>query len=296
MANATAAVDPNTIAPDTGKPMSKSTFYRFCIGFIIFGVMWMMSGTIGSAVLLPAALQRPVPRQLRGRPRLHAGCGQHLRTHLQPCLRRPLRCVPFAFWPPLALDRHRRHLYRCGLLVHLGADDRLGYRHRLVRAPSRSELHARARRGRPFRPRAPEPPRQPSPPSTAPAPPAVSPSAPSSVPPSSPTPSPGFLFGTVSGSSRASSCSLSGRARSPLRTRPRVRPSASCACSRASCRPPRTAATSMLPSSAACSSSSVTSSSPATSFTSFSATSVLTTSTPPRCSPPCRSSSWSCRS
>lgn len=51
--SATAAVDPNTIAPDTGKPMSKSTFYRFCIGFIIFGVMWMMSGTIGSAVLLP---------------------------------------------------------------------------------------------------------------------------------------------------------------------------------------------------------------------------------------------------
>ncbi|WP_156789832.1 MFS transporter [Coriobacterium glomerans] len=41
------------LAPDTGKPLPASSFWRFAIGFIIFGIMWMMSGTIGSAVLFP---------------------------------------------------------------------------------------------------------------------------------------------------------------------------------------------------------------------------------------------------
>lgn len=54
MANQTAAViDENAIAPDTGKPMTKTETWRFMIGFIIFGIMWMMSGTIGSNVLFP---------------------------------------------------------------------------------------------------------------------------------------------------------------------------------------------------------------------------------------------------
>lgn len=54
MANQTAAaIDENAIAPDTGKPMTKTETWRFMIGFIIFGVMWMMSGTIGSNVLFP---------------------------------------------------------------------------------------------------------------------------------------------------------------------------------------------------------------------------------------------------
>ena len=47
------AIDPNAIAPDTGKPMSKADTMRFMVGFIIFGIMWMMSGTIGSNVLFP---------------------------------------------------------------------------------------------------------------------------------------------------------------------------------------------------------------------------------------------------
>lgn len=47
------AIDPNAIAPDTGKPMTKTETWRFMIGFIIFGIMWMMSGTIGSNVLFP---------------------------------------------------------------------------------------------------------------------------------------------------------------------------------------------------------------------------------------------------
>ena len=47
------AIDPNTIAPDTGKPMTKGDTMRFMVGFIIFGIMWMMSGTIGSNVLFP---------------------------------------------------------------------------------------------------------------------------------------------------------------------------------------------------------------------------------------------------
>lgn len=51
MANQTAAaIDENAIAPDTGKPMTKTETWRFMIGFIIFGIMWMMSGTIGSNV------------------------------------------------------------------------------------------------------------------------------------------------------------------------------------------------------------------------------------------------------
>ena len=47
------AIAPNAIAPDTGKPMSKSDTMRFMVGFVIFGIMWMMSGTIGSNVLFP---------------------------------------------------------------------------------------------------------------------------------------------------------------------------------------------------------------------------------------------------
>ena len=50
---ATATFDENVIAPDKGKPMTKTETLRLMIGFIIFGVMWMMSGTIGSNVLFP---------------------------------------------------------------------------------------------------------------------------------------------------------------------------------------------------------------------------------------------------
>lgn len=46
-------VDANALAPDTGKPLSSIESWRFMVGFIIFGVMWMMSGTIGSNVLFP---------------------------------------------------------------------------------------------------------------------------------------------------------------------------------------------------------------------------------------------------
>lgn len=53
MAEQTVAIDETAIAPDTGKPMPKTETWRFMIGFIIFGVMWMMSGSIGSNVLLP---------------------------------------------------------------------------------------------------------------------------------------------------------------------------------------------------------------------------------------------------
>lgn len=53
MSAQTAVIDENTIAPDTGKPMPKTESWRFMIGFIIFGIMWMMSGTIGSNVLFP---------------------------------------------------------------------------------------------------------------------------------------------------------------------------------------------------------------------------------------------------
>ena len=49
----TGTIDESAIAPDTGRPMSKTETWRFMIGFIIFGIMWMMSGTIGSNVLFP---------------------------------------------------------------------------------------------------------------------------------------------------------------------------------------------------------------------------------------------------
>lgn len=42
------------LAPDTGKPVSKLNLGRFGAGFIFFCVVFMMSGTIGSTVLLPA--------------------------------------------------------------------------------------------------------------------------------------------------------------------------------------------------------------------------------------------------
>lgn len=71
MANQTAAaIDENAIAPDTGKPMTKTETWRFMIGFIIFGIMWMMSGTIGSNVLSPSVLTALIlasPRQFSRR-------------------------------------------------------------------------------------------------------------------------------------------------------------------------------------------------------------------------------------
>lgn len=48
------AVLSEELAPDTGKPVSKLNLGRFGAGFIFFCVVFMMSGTIGSTVLLPA--------------------------------------------------------------------------------------------------------------------------------------------------------------------------------------------------------------------------------------------------
>ncbi|WP_018143733.1 MFS transporter [Alloscardovia criceti] len=42
------------LAPDTGKQVTKITLGRFGAGFIFFNIVFMMSGTIGSTVLLPA--------------------------------------------------------------------------------------------------------------------------------------------------------------------------------------------------------------------------------------------------
>jgi len=42
------------LIPDTGKPVSKLNLGRFGAGFIFFCIVFMMSGTIGSTVLLPA--------------------------------------------------------------------------------------------------------------------------------------------------------------------------------------------------------------------------------------------------
>lgn len=42
------------LAPDTGKPVSTLNLGRFGAGFIFFCIVFMMSGTIGSTVLLPA--------------------------------------------------------------------------------------------------------------------------------------------------------------------------------------------------------------------------------------------------
>ena len=42
------------LTPDTGKPVSKLNLGCFGAGFIFFCIVFMMSGTIGSTVLLPA--------------------------------------------------------------------------------------------------------------------------------------------------------------------------------------------------------------------------------------------------
>ena len=48
----TQAIAREELAPDTGKPVSKLNLGRFGAGFIFFCVVFMMSGTIGSTVLL----------------------------------------------------------------------------------------------------------------------------------------------------------------------------------------------------------------------------------------------------
>ncbi len=46
-------IDPSSISPETGKPWPKSTFWRFLIAFIIYGVLNNAAFTLNSAVLLP---------------------------------------------------------------------------------------------------------------------------------------------------------------------------------------------------------------------------------------------------
>ncbi len=46
-------IDASIIAPDTGQPLPKASLWRFMVGFIIFGIMWMGAGSMASNVLLP---------------------------------------------------------------------------------------------------------------------------------------------------------------------------------------------------------------------------------------------------
>lgn len=50
----TAITNKDELAPDTDKPVSTLNLGRFGAGFIFFCIVFMMSGTIGSTVLLPA--------------------------------------------------------------------------------------------------------------------------------------------------------------------------------------------------------------------------------------------------
>lgn len=50
----TAIMNKDELAPDTGKPVNTLNLGRFGAGFIFFCIVFMMSGTIGSTVLLPA--------------------------------------------------------------------------------------------------------------------------------------------------------------------------------------------------------------------------------------------------
>lgn len=43
----------SAIAPDTGRPLSRVSVMRFAIGFTFFSVLWAMSATMGSSMLLP---------------------------------------------------------------------------------------------------------------------------------------------------------------------------------------------------------------------------------------------------
>ena len=48
-----AALSPDVMAPDTGRPLTRAEKIRFGIGFCLFSVLWMTAGTSGSQVLLP---------------------------------------------------------------------------------------------------------------------------------------------------------------------------------------------------------------------------------------------------
>ena len=96
------------LAPDTGKPVSKLNLGRFGAGFIFFCVVFMMSGTIGSTVLLRPRVQ---PRQAHS--------------------------VDHCRWP------HRRHWF----LFDLHLPNAGHYRRFMVVAASRPQLHARTMRG-----------------------------------------------------------------------------------------------------------------------------------------------------
>lgn len=41
------------VAPDTGRPLSRVSVIRFAVGFTLFSVLWAMSATMGSSMLLP---------------------------------------------------------------------------------------------------------------------------------------------------------------------------------------------------------------------------------------------------
>ncbi|OZG65024.1 MFS transporter [Bifidobacterium eulemuris] len=52
-----AAERDHTLSPETGKPVSKPTLFRFGAGFIIFGLLWMSGLGIVSSALLPEHLK-----------------------------------------------------------------------------------------------------------------------------------------------------------------------------------------------------------------------------------------------
>ena len=92
------------LTPDTGKPVSKLNLGRFGAGFIFFCIVFMMSGTIGSTVLLPARFNRSG----RNDPRHDELHRHHLRPDLQRHLRLAVRRLPQPFRQAHAMDHHRR--------------------------------------------------------------------------------------------------------------------------------------------------------------------------------------------
>lgn len=135
------------LAPDTGKPVSKLNLGRFGAGFIFFCVVFMMSGTIGSTVLLPARFDTLGIGQGETILGTMNSIGIIFALNFQRDFRRPVRFFPQPLRQAHSVDHcrwpHRRHWF----LFDLHLPNAGHYRRFMVVAASRPQLHARTMRG-----------------------------------------------------------------------------------------------------------------------------------------------------
>lgn len=147
------------LTPDTGKPVSKLNLGRFGAGFIFFCIVFMMSGTIGSTVLLPARFNT-----------LGIGQGETILGTMNS-IGIIFALISNVIFGSLSDASHSRFGKRTPWIIIGGPIAGIGFyltsispdaadHHRLlVTAADQPELHDRAMRGDPVRPRSAEIPR-----------------------------------------------------------------------------------------------------------------------------------------